>query len=646
MWHVWHLEPASKKQKRVVRRRHRLAISCSRCRRLKVKCDRQTPCENCKRSKRADECIYLSNSPRPERPESQSANTRTPSTDDEKGGLDSPLTGLESPQLLHDLNPSGGDSPTAGRVIEPLRVEVSRESPNGAMYLYPDTATIWLSKFRGETHWAVYLKEFKSIFSPDDNHLEFPPLPQIHPEADDAHADASGLNSNFTSLFGNPKDYILSIIPNKDQIWVYVENYLSTVERIYRVLHIPSFRKEVEAFWKNESMPRWDWMAQFLMVIGIGWLTTPHANSKRVKRLLRAAEVCLLQMSFILHPTLLTINALCMMVIAKHMGAMSCHEYDSCGPLMGIVIRHAMSLGLHCDPALSLKDISPFQAEMQRRLWTTIVHLELQQSITSGSPPLLKRDDFNTLPPLNLNDDDLDPCREEPFVPAAEFEFTDSSFQILLTGAFTTAFEIVTTANSLSGNISHSRVIHLDSILRSLLMETSFLRNTLSIWPTNTKTSWKALQVSTLELTLRRILLILHQRYARQPQAIICYPASYWSALECSLAILVHQRQVHEDPVHSESARWFAELFKNDFFMAIMMVGIQLCRKDNPVPDGTEPTMKTSGCYNQIISPRSTILQTLKWCQDIWTSKLTHSFCQSKVSDIIGRIIGNVELEV
>ncbi|EEP76639.1 predicted protein [Uncinocarpus reesii 1704] len=512
---------------------------------------------------------------------------------------------------------------------------------NGAMYAYPDKAAIWLSKFRGETHWAVYMREFNSIFFPNDNSMEFPPLPQIHIDFDDSH----GVVSNFNKILTNPKSYILSIIPDQNQIQVYVENYLCTVERIYRILHVPSFRKEVDAFWANDQAPRSDWLAQFLMVIGIGCLTTPHANIKRVARILKAAETCLLQMHHILNPTFLTINALCMMVISKHIGAMSCHEYDSCGPLMGIVMRHAMSLGLHCDPTFSGNKVSPFEAEMRRRMWTTIVHLELQQSIVSGAPPLLKKGDYSTLPPSNLNDEDLDPSREEAFVPAPDFEFTDSSFQIILANSFTTAFEIVCAANSLSEIINYDRVTSLDALIREFLMETCLLRNSLPMWSVSVEKHWKALQISTLELTFRRLLLILHQRYARQREANIEYPTSYWSALECSLAILVHQRQVHEDPVHNESAKWFAELFKSDFFMAIMMVGIQLCRRDNPVSDKREPTAKSSGCYNPIVSPRSTILQTLKWCQDIWSSKLARSFCQSKVNDIIGRIIITVELE-
>ncbi|KAI1928722.1 hypothetical protein LOZ65_001902 [Ophidiomyces ophidiicola] len=636
MWHVWPLEPPSKKQKRVVRKRHRLAISCSRCRRLKVKCDRQTPCSHCIRSKRTEECTYVSH------PSSSAKAKLIPSIQSAESSA-SATASSESPQLLPDLSLSSSCSPTTDPDLDNFQDVAILKDDISPMYSYPDKDAIWLSKFRGETHWAVYLKEFRSIFSPDNGHLEYPPLP-----SQDAGPDLRVGISNIGNLMDKPKEFILSIIPDREKIQSYVESYLSTVERIYPVLHKPTFQAEIDSFWKNEKTPRWDWLAQYLMVIGIGCLTTSSANNKQVQRLLRAAEVCLLQIAFILNPTILTINAIGMMVIAKHIGAMSCHEYDSCGPLMGIVIRHAMSIRLHCDPTFgATTDISPFQIEMRRRLWTTIVHLELQQAITSGMPPLLKIDDFNTMPPSNLDDDDLDPQRREDFIAAPSAVFTDSSFQILLASSFSAAFEVVTAANSLSGNISYEQLSSLDSRIRGLLSETFLLRSTLLEFSENAAPAWKTLQISTLEITFRRLLLTLHQRYARQPQASIRYPTSYWSALECSLAVLVRQRQIYEDLDHHESAKWFAELFKNDFFMAIMMVGIQLCRKDDSALDETGPTMQASVCcQHATISPKSTILQTLRWCQDIWTSKLAQSFCQSKVRDIIGRIITTVEVEL
>ena len=473
----------------------------------------------------------------------------------------------------------------------------------------------------------------------------------------------------------------MAIVPTRTEVDGYIENYLKTVEQVYRLVHVPSFRREVEVFWEQDlkNNVEWDWLAQLLMVIGLGLLTSPNPDIRRVKRLFRGAEVCLAQVSFVVRPTILSIKAVCMMVISKHMGAMSCDEYDSCGPLMGIVVRQAMSLGLHRDPASHGGTVSVFEAEMHRRLWTTIMQIEAQQAITSGMPPLIRVHDFNTMPPSNLNDEDFDTSfsANNIITPRSHDEYTDSSFQILLSQSLTPTLEIVAVSNSLTGAFSYAQVLELDAFIRDLLSQVTRLRDILETEPCQTKRDSRSIQVRMLDICLRRILLILHRQYTRASNASIIYPKSYWTLFENSLAIVVHQRQIYDEELCWQTMSWFAEIFKNDFFLATITIGIQLCRKDSPAledvpasPDETETGPSPTASFlsplsspstgfvlrepngNSLdsnistcnrITPRLTILEALKWCQDIWMKKLTKSFCQSKVSELIGEVVRSLE---
>lgn len=481
-----------------------------------------------------------------------------------------------------------------------------------------------------------------------------------------------------------PAEYILTVVPTREEVNGYIENYFRTVEQVYRLVHVPSFRQEVAIFWEQDPKKHaeWDWLAQLLMVVGLGFLTSPNPDIKRVKRLFRGAEICLAQISFVVQPTIVSIRAVCMMVISKHMGAMSCDEYDSCGPLMGVVVRQAMSLGLHHDPSHHGGAVPAFEAEMHRRLWATILQIEVQQAITSGMPPLIRIHDFNTFPPSNLNDEDLDPSSTADVIvtPRSNDEYTDSSFQILLSQSLSPALEIVAVANSLSGAFSYTQVLELDAYLRDLLSQVTRLRTILATEPCPTKRDSRFIQIPMLDISIRRILLILHRQYTRAPNATIIYPKSYWTLLENSLAIVVHQRQIYEDESSWRNMRWFAEIFKNDFFLATVTIGIQLCRRDSPalehvptmsaesgttvspmlsfpspasssssssstrlLPQEPEDSSSTSVDTYNPIAPRLTILQALRWCQDIWMKKLTKSFCQSKVSEVIGEVIRSLE---
>jgi len=47
----------------VVQRRRRPPLSCTECRRRKLKCDRSLPCGQCIRSKTADSCVFVGSQP-------------------------------------------------------------------------------------------------------------------------------------------------------------------------------------------------------------------------------------------------------------------------------------------------------------------------------------------------------------------------------------------------------------------------------------------------------------------------------------------------------------------------------------------------------------------------------------------------------
>jgi hypothetical protein len=95
----------------------------------------------------------------------------------------------------------------------------------------------------------------------------------------------------------------------------------------------------------------------------------------------------------------------------------------------GALIRSAMSIGLHRDPA-KMPSIPAAQGEIRRRLWATVRELVLDSCIEAGGPPLISRKDFDCAPPMNLDDSQLDFNTAAPAIevscPRPE-EYTDTS---------------------------------------------------------------------------------------------------------------------------------------------------------------------------------------------------------------------------
>lgn len=74
--------------------------------------------------------------------------------------------------------------------------------------------------------------------------------------------------------------------------------------------------------------------------------------------------------------------------------------------------------------------VTVLRAEMRRRVWATILEINLQSSIDAGGPPLLSLADYDTAPPANLNDEDLTDSVEPSAMAHPLNVFTQTLIQI------------------------------------------------------------------------------------------------------------------------------------------------------------------------------------------------------------------------
>lgn len=75
--------------------------------------------------------------------------------------------------------------------------------------------------------------------------------------------------------------------------------------------------------------------------------------------------------------------------------------------LTGTIVRVALMLKLHRDPR-HFSNLSPFQAELRRRLWLNIVHGDILLSFQMGLPSMIPYGQTDTTLPRNLREDDFD----------------------------------------------------------------------------------------------------------------------------------------------------------------------------------------------------------------------------------------------
>ena len=307
--------------------------------------------------------------------------------------------------------------------------------------------------------------------------------------------------------------------------------YLRTSESIYRVLHIPSFRKDYDAFWVSGNPSNANFLAQLQLVLVIGSTTSDEHFSLRSSAIqwASAAQAWLSQPKFKARLDLQSIQTQLLFVLAQEKVAVG---GDPTWILAGALIRKAVYIGLHRDPSY-LPASSTFAVEMRRRLWNTILEVALQSSLTSGGPPFISLDDFDSATPSNLDDDQLQADR--PVLQPVD-HFTHVSLAILLRKTFPQRLAVVKFLNDLVSARTYRETLRLDAELREAY---KLLCRTLQVYgsPGSTKTTPSQFEIRVVDLMMHRYLSSLHAPYFSASLHETSYSFSRKVVVESSLKI-------------------------------------------------------------------------------------------------------------
>jgi hypothetical protein len=130
---------------------------------------------------------------------------------------------------------------------------------------------------------------------------------------------------------------------------------------------------------------------------------------------------------------------------------------------LGLIVRIAQRMGYHRD-ATHYPRISPFQAEMRRRVWAVIIQLEVVASARCGLPRMLRDILCNTAEPRNLLDEDFDENMVD--LPPAR---PDTSFTLVqyfvAKNKIISAFGLITDMELSIQPCEYAEVMRLDGIL-------------------------------------------------------------------------------------------------------------------------------------------------------------------------------------
>jgi len=264
---------------------------------------------------------------------------------------------------------------------------------------------------------------------------------------------------------------VLDLLPGRAICDKSVRSYFRSFEKCMGILHYPSFMDEYQRFWESGETQRQtftSFVPQLAAIVALlyAWENASASENENIIKsdgLCSHVEACLDSSTGRKQLILETLRTRALLVLAKQVRVV---PVDEIWNATGKLLRSAMMAGLHRNP-LEFTNISIFEKELRRRLWMTIVEMELEASLIYGMPVMLPKGSFTCNAPSNLDDVDLfDGMTSLPESKALE-ESSDSAFQAALVGSLSLRLQAVNEPTARTEN-AHAHIQSLENYVQNL----------------------------------------------------------------------------------------------------------------------------------------------------------------------------------
>ncbi|KAL4897771.1 hypothetical protein BDV59DRAFT_190611 [Aspergillus ambiguus] len=596
-----------------VRKRRRRTVACTQCRSRKLRCDREYPvCGRCQKSKTPSKCTYEDGflwqqpntvvspafsdrgptaivqlppvdrahptpdsaiSSLPTRPQ-LSAKEMRPGEEKRDHFLE---TVLGAPKAAVDQEPyvnrevlqrpahhhhhhhhhhnhphdpdRGSSSHTSSDEDDP--VSPSQQLDMAPRFLMRGRQT--KTRYNGSGMFANLIAQFPDIRSfAEDIRQTSPHLSALRP---DLFRVKKGLWKKvpLNTPFPDPNaGSLVPMLPSRRVVDELVMLYFTYIESTHRILHVPSFLRELDEFWAQKDDPDQVsclFVVQLLLVLACAW-NLADVESLQMKN--EAHLTCYTAVEWVLHaekwienaqikrPDITALRVYVLLIIAQNIHGM---KRSKAWLSIGCILKQAMLSGYHRDPSKYTK-ISVFNKEMRRRIWATIVELDLQVSMERGMPPSVDESDYDTAPPRNINDSDIQEASEELPPERPLTELTDCSFQSVLLKSLPLRLKACALMHSPRIICRYEEILRMDWELNRYLSK-------IPSWPILGIEDFQSqhrmiLIKALLETKIGYSLLSIHTPFAIEAPREILFAPSARTRLEVATMILSIQKRLHE----------------------------------------------------------------------------------------------------
>ncbi|OTA66587.1 hypothetical protein K449DRAFT_391037 [Hypoxylon sp. EC38] len=533
-------------------RKRRARLSCIECRKKKLSCDRNLPCQRCIRAGRPAQCSFETIAEQPSMldPESRGQEKQIQDLKDELAKLKALLSevritredesGREDSNAIDHAETNQSSLPNEG--VQEIAVlpnsTYSAENPSSIDNNQPGSAIspggmLTPDPTRGTTTEPLDPKD-RCPQGYYRRHTLFQFFQEVHELFPFIRETANewlkpwgvSISKNTSAKSSENKNSLLqacaileSLLPSKDETDTLVSFYLDGVEQIHRIIHIPSFRREYAEFWIPQRVRHPAMTALILAMISVSTCVTADtadATSIAIKyramsvQWVAACEEWLKEQS-LKYRKLIYYQISCLVYIARRVNMIGKKRWWK---ETSSLIQDAIIDGLHCDPSSATN--TPYMMEMKRRIWAVLRELDLQNAFECGLPTLLHNIDSDVAPPANIDDGDFNKASKDIPMSKPMSNYTFASYQVQSSSSWSLRLEI--SQRLFSSRLSKS--LCYDDVLRYTHEITQAI-DTIPSWDTEDATGQNYPKLPTLAhafllLQFKTCILALHRPYLRR----------------------------------------------------------------------------------------------------------------------------------
>ena len=419
-----------------------------------------------------------------------------------------------------------------------------------------------------------------------------------------------------------------------------VTRYFNSYDPAVHILHPPTWYRVYEKFWENPEASSPAWLGQMFAILCLAMHSYHRMDDEppefRGKSLAMASHYraltgqCLLLADF----TKPVSHMIETMVLHLHCEYARTRDTEvGVWVLVGMIVRLAMRMGYHRDPKY-YSNITPFQGELRRRVWTFVRQSDLLFSFQIGLPSMIRQGDCDTELPSNLFDDEFDEDTQVMPPSRPPSEPTPVSY-MRAKGAMSFAFGRVVERLHLVTNCTYDEIMDLDQNMRQCLADLPPHLRMKSIDESASDPGALVMQRFNLSILYHKGQCVVHRKFLNKARENNRYAHSRRTCIDSSMELLSHQATLHYEarPGHRLHGMkvFISTLTAADFLLAAMIVALDLCystESDNPGTGSGDMYMWGS-------DRRSDMIRSLEVSLEIWKETQDQSIEAYKAAAIL-----------